>query len=411
MRNSKLISQMKSFAVSCKQSLLAFLHSSPHHWLRAVLCLGLTVYLIYLLNCFTTIPVKDYYFDIAAMSPDSIVPDIRIHVGDENVMNTYSGDYQAHGDSIYLVYNFYQAHQQVRMQRPSTGEVFHPAKSKVTPVMNTIYRRTKTNKKYNTLFSNAYHTNEKGIFFDPNFTCLYTRLYFNIVSSAPIGYKRGKQVYPLDSKEVLYTYGNEKEGWSNIICGVYPDSTIIGELSRKHSYFRANHALIRPKCEKNTSTNIPVCRDLVLKRQGLYKLSPRLFLLLSKENIAMKQYHFLVKTAGLDVYKISLHTRGGAVIQNNPSDELQVLSLHDTQITKKRPQEYFVAYHRDIWKRLETDFEETDLYVQIPENDALQYIRLFFITLLIGWLMVSFCRNIADGIYKTTGIKLYENWR
>ncbi len=411
MLNSKLTSRINSLAIFCKNLVHTFFRTMPHHWPRAILCLGLTAYSIYLLNCFMTIPVKDYYFDISAMSPDSVVPDIHILVGDENVMNTYSGDYHAHGDSICVVYNFYQTKYHVMSRDFSTGKLYEPAKARLLPIIDTTYHRTKTNTNYSNLFSNAYKNNGKNIFFDPAFSCIYALYYANVASSVPVGYKPPKQVYPLDGHDRLLTKGNEIEGWSNIIYGIYQDTTLAEKLSREHSYFRSNHVIIRPKCEMNTVLDIPICPDRAGNRQGLYRLNPRLMLLFSKENIAMQQYHFYVNTAGVYAYKISLHTRGGAVIQNNPSDVLQVLSLHDTQITKKKPLRNNGVYHDDELERLDTDFKETDVYVQIPENDALQYIRLFFLTLFIGWLMVSFCRNIADGVYKKTGIKLSENWR
>lgn len=412
MKTPKTSSLITSLVVLLKKLWSTFVNSLPHHWFRAIMCLGLTVYLIYLLHCFTTIPVKDYYFDISAMSSDSIVPEIFMHVGDENVMNTYSGDYHVHSDSIFIAYNFYRTNLLLQNKQLSTGKVFHPAESRLLPIIDTIYNRIKTHKRYSIYFSDAYKVNNEEITYDAyHYSYIYTHFYVNIASSSPIGYILGKQVHSLDTIETFSIKGNDKEGWSNIVCGVLRDSLFHEKLSRNHSYIRSNHVIMRPKCETNTSTDVLVCPERHYNIQGVYKLFPRLVLLLSKENIAMRQYHFFVKTAGIKTYKISLHTRGGAVIQNNPSDELQVLSLHDMQITKKMPYENGVAYHNDIWRRLTRDFEETDVYVQVPENDALQYIRLFFITLMIGWLMTSFCRNIADGIYKKTGVKLYENWK
>ena len=57
------------------------------------------------------------------------------------------------------------------------------------------------------------------------------------------------------------------------------------------------------------------------------------------------------------------------------------------------------------------NFYNADVFVSIPENDGLQYIRLFFVTLLIGWLLLSFCKNIICFIRKSLIPKEIESYK
>ena len=111
---------------------------------------------------------------------------------------------------------------------------------------------------------------------------------------------------------------------------------------------------------------------------------PRLILVLLKEDISQSIYRYTFHSNTIDTYTINIHTRSGAEVSNNPSDELKVLNLHDVQITK----------HKRINKIRNDNFEETDLLVKFPENSNIQYIRLFLVTLLMGWLLEVFFSNI-----------------
>lgn len=47
-------------------------------------------------------------------------------------------------------------------------------------------------------------------------------------------------------------------------------------------------------------------------------------------------------------------------------------------------------------------YTDTDLFVTFPENASIQYIRLFFVTLYIGWLILSISRNLGKGLKKAS---------
>ena len=126
----------------------------------------------------------------------------------------------------------------------------------------------------------------------------------------------------------------------------------------------------------------------------LGRLFPRMNLFLSRENIALQEYRFCIHPHDIDAYSITLQTRGGAIIQNNPSDELQVLNLHDTRIIKRRTISVPKYTLVDELPIMDEKYYNSDIFVSIPENDGLQYIRLFFITMVIGLLLESCCKDV-----------------
>lgn len=435
----------------CKNILKKYLLGKCRYVIRAALALAVSFYLFFLLRDFTTIPVRDYYFDFYSASYDSIVPDIRVVVGNTNVFNTYSDAFDSQGDSVSIKYNLYphspSYKRKYRIAEIDTEKVQHHtyvymnengkqvAEKEVLDtlitreykpwptftaetiglIMDSVCRLAQQDERY-APFLNTYEYDKQLQFCEKetlHSSYVYMQAYLHCYSSVPVGYHHGSKVMDGDS---AYFGSSDK---FNVIWDVFPtskgktgiaDTLFYRQLSQNHSYWSHNMLWVTPyapstkECTMSVRSHNTFVRDTKLNR-----LFPRINLTLLRENIALQEYRFCVHPNDIDAYKITLHTRGGAVIQNNPSDELQVLNLHDTRITKRRNSENNMT--SEEFNDGDENFYNADVFVSIPENDGLQYIRLFFVTLLIGWLLLSFFKNIIRFIRKSLIPKEIESYK
>jgi hypothetical protein len=373
-----------SFRLRFRETYRAFRLNSPHYGLKALGAFVGAVYMIYLLKCFLTIPVKDYYFDVYTVSPDSIVAKIDFYVGDRNILNTYAKDSIRQRDSCFIWLISYPYYEEAN--RSVKKGYYDICVKQLSRVIDSTYHQSKLDSSYCPLletYNRFYHYNHLDI--DTFASYSYTHLYLNTCSSRPIGsfpkFINRLQVFSDTSQAQLYLCSL----YLQVIC----DSLSFKKLSQNHNYFetakldRFDSQAIQ-KAKHGDYSYMYRGMSTAYSRNNIRFSYPkhRLQYFLAKEDISQAYYWFYFHSESVDTYTINLHSRGGTIVNNNPSDELQVLSLHDLQITKRRKHS------------LNSNYNDTDLLLTFPENSNIQYARLFFVTLVIGWLILAFCRNI-----------------
>ena len=417
----------------CKKGLKKLLYSHYRYILRAILVSGFIIYLCFLLSDFTTIPVRDYYFDIYSASYDSIIPDIRVVVGNTNTLNTYSDEFDSQGDSISCRFNFtphspfYESKYRIgiivrpyhTVYKNMSGQivreeyikdtVYEPwptvAGETIGLIMDSVYRLSQQDEQYAS-FLGSYEHDKKLQFNEKNLDTLsssyiYIQAYLHRYSSMPIGYRKPKMVREFSGPTQFYIDQSNRinEAWnafptSQGKTGI-GDTLLYNKLSQNHSYYSTNSLIVKsPGCREGITGIRIKSSNRMTRSDKLGRLFPRMNLFLSRENIALQEYRFCIHPHDIDAYSITLQTRGGAIIQNNPSDELQVLNLHDTRIIKRRTISIPKYTLVDELPIMDEKYYNSDVFVSIPENDGLQYIRLFFVTMVIGLLLEFCCKDI-----------------
>ena len=355
----------------CKKIWEILLHSNYRYIAKALLQLGVIIYLCYLLSDFTTIPVRDYYFDIYSASYDSIIPDIRVVVGNTNVLNTYSD----------------------------------AAATTIGVIMDSVYRKSQKDERYAPFVSTYKHDKDLQ-FSEKNLDTLssfyiYVQAYLHRYSSMPVGYRSPDMVRDYYDSTKFYSIQSLKLYGANEVFptsqgkNYITDTLLCNKLSPNHSYYSTNSLIVKsPGCRDGMAGINMKSSNRMTRSDKLGRLFPRMNLFLSRENIALQEYRFCIHPHDIDAYSITLQTRGGAIIQNNPSDELQVLNLHDTRIIKRRTISIPKYTLVDELPTMDEKYYNSDIFVSIPENDGLQYIRLFFVTMVIGLLLESCCKDV-----------------
>lgn len=405
---TKVRTTMTEAAKAIKEGYKRFRLNSPHYLLRAIAALVCTVYLLYLLKSFLTIPVKDYYIDIYSVSPDSLVAQVDLTIGHDNLLNTYSMRNGIKNDSFNIEFKCLKFQNPInRRIRYYLTEDVHLLSIAMDSIA--IYSMSCNDTIYNPLLKTYNHYRHHDFLQrDTMSTYIYTHLYENLSSSDPIGYIESYNDSIKLSTPINSNSDNQKDKKYNILLGggvmspficsmnlsLFSDSSSYKKLSKNHNYLNfakfvriASWPFLKIKDNQLDIEHETISGGFGFAHPqpnyaGLYRFFPRLSLLLYKEDISQAFFRFSMNTNAIDSYTINLHSRGGAIVQNNPSDELKVLSLHDTQITKSK--------HLTN----NSDYTDTELFISFPENSNIQYLRLFFVTLIIGWLMLSFCRNI-----------------
>ncbi|MBR6018123.1 MAG: hypothetical protein IK073_05835 [Paludibacteraceae bacterium] len=388
-----------------KNAFIKFKDASPHYGLRASFAFVLSVYLVYLLKCFLTIPVKDYYFDVYTNSPDSIVAQIDFTIGNRNILNTYSSKDSISVDECKISYKAYKYNNNFYRQYHNKYFLSDESK-KLIQFFDSIRSYSYHDSTYADILKN-YDSHVFNIKNDTLLTYIYTHQYQNYASSNPMGmislsdFKRKlPAVYPNQhsSSQTIHKridiHFIESPLVEDLFLSIFLDSTSFNKLSLNHQY--ASYASIQ-YCRSIQSAqeelsygkveSVDITNSLAIAQpayKNLYRKFPRLLLMLSKEDISQVNYRFSFKSTSIDSYQINLHTRGCAIINNNPSDELRVLSLHDTQVLKNKKNAYYY----------DSNFSESEILATFPENNAIQYARLFFVTLVLGWFIRAFLKNL-----------------
>ena len=392
---------LSNFHDKIKKSCERFKKSSPYYGIRASLAFILSLYSIYLLKCFLTIPVRDYYFDVYANSPDSIVAQIDFTIGNKNVLNTYSSHDTLSIDECAIHYTSYKYNSTFHSQYHNEYFLLEKTK-KFIHALDAIRFCSPQDSIYTELLKN-YSSHVYNMINDTLYTYIYTHTYHNYASSNPVGmisfsnFNRKKPYIfqnPYKGAQPIKTPTGkfiESPLLSSLFLPVFLDSTSHKKLSLNHRYFSsANIQYFQSistvqddrSYEKVNDTEITQSHALPMPQYTVWlHTHPVLLLLLSKEDISQVNYRFYFKAESIDSYMINIHNRGCAIINNNPSDELKVLSLHDTQILKNKANSY------------DENFSESEILASFPENNAIQYARLFFVTLIIGWLIHAFLKN------------------
>lgn len=426
----------------CKKIWEILLHSNYRYIAKALLQLGVIIYLCYLLSDFTTIPVRDYYFDIYSASYDSIIPDIRVVVGNTNVLNTYSDEFDSRGDSISCRFNFtphsssynrkyriakilsrveirsntivkinqYGQHVSDSVVMDTVDIYEHKpwptaAATTIGVIMDSVYRKSQKDERYAPFVSTYKHDKDLQ-FSEKNLDTLssfyiYVQAYLHRYSSMPVGYRSPDMVRDYYDSTKFYSIQSLKLYGANEVFptsqgkNYITDTLLCNKLSPNHSYYSTNSLIVKsPGCRDGMAGINMKSSNRMTRSDKLGRLFPRMNLFLSRENIALQEYRFCIHPHDIDAYSITLQTRGGAIIQNNPSDELQVLNLHDTRIIKRRTISIPKYTLVDELPTMDEKYYNSDIFVSIPENDGLQYIRLFFITMVIGLLLESCCKDV-----------------
>ncbi len=392
---------LQNISDKVKQSMSPLKNSSPHYGLRATMAFFLCVYLIYILKCFLTIPVRDYYVDVYSVSPDSVVAQIDFVIGNKNIFNTYSQMQTIEYDSCKIEYSI------LKHVKPLIGNKQNRDITMLSRAMDSIYILSKEDSIYTPLLKTYNHyLHQDHLERDKSSTYIYTHLYENLYSSKPIGYLTLKN----DSLHILSPINSDiREYLDNrgVVCGgggmtpyicslnlsLLADSISYNKLSRNHEYLSianfirlSSYSYIKEQFPLHKVENLSGGLSFLHPKpsyRGIYRVFPQLSLFLLKEDVSQAYYRFSFNATSIDSYVINIHSRGGVKVYNNPSDELRVLNLHDTQIIK----------HKKVDEELNETFTDTELLISFPENDNIQYIRLFFVTLIIGWLIHAFLKN------------------
>lgn len=398
-----------------------FKNSYPHHGLRVTVALALFIYLGYLLICFLTIPIRDYYVDVYSVSKDAIKAEIDLTIGDKNVLNTHSnlGTLDRARDSISVKFTIYEYGDKQGAPNTKRQKYINMGLSKAVDSM-AILSRLETNY-WPVLRTYNPEEHYQHLECDTLSDYIYVHVYGNYYSSVPVGYiirDKDKNFYPsgkswseeYDCFPTSVTLLNEQTGKrirpinagvasshtiDSMNISIIKDSISYKRLSRNHAYvnrgllYRYNsighNVSVMKDGKKADYLSYPIGFYSSSKpKRGLYKFFPLLGIILSKEDISNAYYQFSFNSEQINHYTINVHSRAGVVVENNPSDELQVLSLHDTQIIKSK-------YENGKRK---TNYEDTDLFVKFPENNNIQALRLFFVSILMGWLLEVFFSNI-----------------
>ena len=390
--------------IACKSFGHKFINSSAKYATLSVISLLLSIYSCYLLKCFLTIPVRDYYFDVYANSPDSIVAQIDFTIGNKNVLNTYSSHDTLSIDECAIHYTSYKYTSTFHSQYHNKYFLSEETKMFIN-LLDSIRFCSPQDSIYTELLKN-YSSHVYNMINDTLYTYIYTHTYHNYASSNPVGmisfsnFNRKKPYIfqnPYKGAQPIKTPTGkfiESPLLDSLFLPVFLDSTSHKKLSLNHRYFSsANIQYFQSiryiqddrSYEKVNDTKITNSHALPKPQYTAWlHTHPVLLLLLSKEDISQVNYRFYFKAESIDSYMINIHNRGCAIINNNPSDELKVLSLHDTQIVKNKNKAYYY----------DKNFSESEILASFPENNAIQYARLFFVTLVIGWLIKAFLKNI-----------------
>lgn len=395
---------LSNFHDKIKKSCERFKKSSPYYGMRASLAFILSLYSIYLLKCFLTIPVKDYYFDVYANSPDSVVAQIDFTIGNKNVLNTYSSHDTISIDECTIYYTLYKYNSTFHSQYHNKYFLSEETK-KFIHLLDSIRFCSSQDSIYAELLKN-YSSHVHNMMNDTLFTYIYTHTYHNYASSNPVGmisfsdfYRREPNIYPqkcAKSQKMCkapFVHFIESPLLDSLFLPIFLDTTSYKKLSLNHRYVSsANIQYLHSISSVQDDISYGKVNDMKITNshalpQPQYsawlKTHPVLLLLLSKEDVSQVNYRFYFNGATIKNYMINIHNRGCAIINNNPSDELKVLSLHDTQIVKNKNKAYYYA----------KNFSESEILASFPENNAIQYARLFFVTLIIGWLIHAFLKN------------------
>lgn len=343
----------------------------PRYLLRAVFDFFLGGICFCLLVCILTIPVKDYYFDTFVYSPviDSVSLNINLTIGSANLLTTYGEvDYDNSYDSgkFYYSLNNYRAR-----------EIHYGKKGlEIECILDSLKESDK--------YKNEYSSLEKH---GAVATYIYSHTYFNSKTVFKLfnhPNKTQKHIIPIYNDKYIsnaYYWSMTNPFIDSLYLQVVKDSGMYKMLSYNHYYLQTSHlqcitddGFIQKEQESVTENlHIPSVES---KKQLMG-------LIFAKEDISQAYFKFVVSTRYIDSYQINLHTRGGAIINNNPSEELKVLSLHDTQIIKKK---------------CDSNYDETELHVSYPERNNIQYMRLFFLTMILGIFFERLIKNIGKSI-------------
>lgn len=390
---------------------LKYWASYPHRTLRVILVVILIWYLGYLLKCFLTVPIKDYYVDVYTVSKDSVTAQIDFTIGNKNIFNTYATS-EFNRDSCMVECQIFE----YKVGQCPTKDGFFVEAVPFSKALDSIYILSKSDTCYQHILTT--YNREKHYQHLENDTLsdyMYVHIYGNLSSSSPIGYYHNKKSN-IFSDSIYYCKDLRDQPFNLITYGGIATSPFILSLNNSEfsEYSRLSLKPLSPNheywemgfiCRYNSIGHYDIGVDYygvkkhmsegityqpgTFKKMGLYKYFPRLMLFLLKEDISQSIYKYNFHSNTINTYTINIHTRSGAEVSNNPSDELKVLNLHDVQITK----------HKRINKIYNDNFMETDLLVKFPENSNIQYIRLFLVTVLIGWLIEVFFSNL-DKIIK-----------
>ena len=172
-----------------------------HYGLRTLVALICCLYLFYLLKCFLTIPVKDYYINITPLTRDSIVPEIRLTIGNKNILNTYASEYSQDMDSCALKCTIHKWNPHVFDLNWSDvltndGRLSKVVYSIYDKYVNDSLYDSSTEERIATCIYNTYQKNTTYGVLDHNNThsFIYMHMYQCRFSSFPIGYKSVKGV-------------------------------------------------------------------------------------------------------------------------------------------------------------------------------------------------------------------------
>lgn len=403
----EFFNRLKTTIINCweivgrnvKNAFSKYKNTMPHYGVRAIFALLASIYFIYLAKCFLTIPIKDYYFDIYSVSPDSVTAEIDLTIGSKNIFNTYYNSHDLEYDSIHIQTNCFKYTINKKYK-------LYPDQKELSHAIDSIYVLSKTDSNYLCLLR-TYQRNKHydNLSRDTLSSYVYIHSYLNVETSEPIGFVRGdtnvitpinmdsipKEKF-LDKKGVYVGGGFNNTFTSEMNLSILKDSTSYKKLSPYHGYYNMGNITRYSSLSEINIENANLSGDLGFRQSQpnhfAYKLYPKLLYILLKEDISQAYYRFTVNSRSISSYIINVHSSAGAIINNNPSDELKVLTLHDTRITKDR----IIAGQ---WNE---DFNDTDLFVSFPENDNIQYFRLFFVTLIIGWLLLAVLKNICNAI-------------